>query len=169
MGGVGLEMLQGRGSNAELVRERDRDCGAQQLQYGEMMDGVADAEHDFPRHVGANLSTSVFAIGNTVDDGAAFLEASRRQPAKFVPQSLGGYERSRKGGLDDGAAPALVVVDASAPDAIQQTLEVIQHMAIVSPDGCPRRALELARICFRVQRAQQGAALQQDVLDCGDQ
>src|SRR5712691_8032338 len=116
-----FQMLQRRGGNAEFVRQFHSDSGTQELENGIVVDGVSDAEHDFPSQVRPHCFRLGFAVANAVRHGTVTLKSFARKASEFIDQTFGYETCTRHRALQLRVSTPLVVVDLVSSNPFRQT------------------------------------------------
>jgi hypothetical protein len=162
-----FQMLQRGGGNTKFVWQFHSYSGTQEFENGEVVDGVSDAEHDFPSQIRPHRSGLGFAITHAVRHGTLPLENFARKASEFIDQTFGYKTGARHRALQLPVPTPLIVVDLASPNAFHQTEKVIEHVPIVGSEG--RRglfagwALKRASVRLVADAIQKDAALLQDI------
>ena len=134
-----------------------------------MVDGVSDAEHDFPSQVRPHRFGLGFAITNAVRHSTLTLENFERKVSEFVYETFGYETCTRHRVLQLRISTPLIVVDLASPNPFRQTEKVIEHVPIVGTEGCREFSFKRASVGFVADAIQKDAALLQGVINCSIQ
>jgi hypothetical protein len=132
-------MLQRGGGDTKFVRQFHTDSRTQQPENRVVVDGVPDAEHDFPSQIRPHCFRFGIAITHAVRYSTLTLKKFVRKSSEFVYQTFGYETCTRHGILQLRVPTALIVVDLASPNPFRQTEKVIEHVPIVGSQG--RRGL----------------------------
>jgi hypothetical protein len=124
-------MVQRGGGNAKFVRQFHSDSGTQEPENCIVVDGVPDAEHDFPTQVRPHPLGLGFAITHAVRHHTLTLENFGRKASEFVYETFGYEACTRHRTLQLWIPTPLIVVDLASLNPFRQTEKVIEHVPIV--------------------------------------
>ena len=158
-------MLQRGGGNAKFVRQFHSDSGTQEPENGVVVDGVSDAEHDFPSQVRPHRFRLGFAITHAVRHSTLTLKNFARKASEFIDQTFGYETCTRHRALQLRVSTPLIVVDLASPNPFRQTEKVIEHVPIVGAQGCREFSFKRASVRFVADAIQKDAALLQDIFN----
>jgi hypothetical protein len=134
-----------------------------------VVDGVSDAEHDFPTQVRPHRFYLGFAITHAVRHSTLTMENFARKASEFVDEPFGYESCTRHGTLQLRVPTPLIVVDLASPNPFRQTEKVIEHVPVVGAQGCREFSFKRASVRFVADAIQKATALLQDISDCGIQ
>jgi hypothetical protein len=162
-------MLQRRRGNAKFVWQFHSDSDTQEPENGIVVDGVSDAEQDFPSQVRPHSFRFGFAITHAVRHRTLTLENFGRKASEFIYETFGYETCTRHRALQLRVSTPLIVVDLASPSPFRQTEKVIEHVPIVSAQGGREFPFKRASVRFVADTIQKDAALVQDIPNCSIQ